>query len=150
MTTKKEVTEFLAQKKLAVVGVSRNPQKFGNSVYRELKAKGYQVFPVNPKAETVEGDRCYPSLEALPEAVGGAVVVVPRDEVDNVVKDAVKAGIKRVWIQQSSETKAAIQYCEDNGVSVIHNECVMMFAEPAAFFHKFHRFVWGVAGKLPQ
>jgi predicted CoA-binding protein len=150
VATKEEVSEFLSQKTLAVVGVSRSREKFSNGVYRELKAKGYRVFPVNPNAETVEGDRCYPNLGALPEPVGGAVVIVPRAEVENVVKDVAQAGIRRVWIQQQSETKAAIQYCEANGISVIYNECVLMFAEPSAFFHKMHRFVWGVAGKLPK
>jgi len=75
---------------------------------------------------------------------------VPRTEVDAVVKDAVKAGIPRVWIQQQAETKAAIEYCQANGISVIYNECVLMFAEPSAWFHKMHKFVWGVAGKLPK
>ncbi len=150
MTTKKEVSEFLAQKTLAVVGVSRNPQKFGNGVYRELVAKGYKVFPINPKADKVEGVTCYPSLAALPEPVGGAIIVVPKDEVENVVKDAAKAGICRVWIQQGSETKAALDFCQAQGISVVHNECVLMFAEPTPWFHKMHKFVWGVAGKLPK
>ena len=150
MTTKKDVSEFLSQKTLAVVGVSRSREKFSNGVYRELKAKGYRVFPVNPNAEMVEGDACYPNLGALPEPVGGAVVIVPRDEVEKVVKDAARAGIHRVWIQQQSETRAAIEFCEANGIRVIYNECGMMFSEPAAFFHKMHRFVWGVAGKLPK
>ncbi len=150
MTTKKDVTDFLAQKKLAIVGVSRSHEKFSNAVYRELKAKGYQLFPINPNADSVEGDHCYPNLGALPEPVGGAVIIVPRPEVELVVKDAAKAGITRVWIQQQSETNAAIDFCNENGINVIHNECVMMFAEPTAFFHKFHRWVWGMAGKLPQ
>lgn len=150
MTSKQDVTNFLAQKKLAIVGVSRSHEKFSNAVYRELKAKGYQLFPVNPNAETVEGDRCFPDLVALPEKVDGALIIVPSSEVDSVVKDAVKAEIKNVWIQQQSETKSAIDYLKENGVNVVHNECVMMFAEPTAFFHKLHRWVWGLAGKLPQ
>ena len=150
MATKQEVTEFLSQKTLAVVGVSRSKEKFSNGVYRELKAKGYRVFPVNPNAQTIDGDPCYPNLAALPEPVGGAVVIVPRTEVDAVVKDVVKAGIPRVWIQQQAETKAAIEYCQASGISVIYNECVLMFAEPSAFFHKMHKFVKGVTGGLPK
>jgi predicted CoA-binding protein len=150
MATKQEVSDFLSQKTLAVVGVSRSREKFSNGVYRELKGKGYRVFPINPNAETIDGDPCYPNLGALPEPVGGAVVIVPRTEVEAVVKDVVKAGIPRVWIQQQAETKAAIEYCQANGVKVIYNECVLMFAEPSAWFHKAHKFVWGVAGKLPK
>ena len=150
MTTKAEIQDFLSQKTLAIVGVSRNHEKFGNAVYRELKTKGYRLFPINPNAETIEGDPCYPNLESLPEPVGGAIIIVPKSEVENVVKDAKKAGISRVWIQQMAETEAAIKYCEENGIAVVHNECIMMFSEPTAFFHKFHRWIWGLAGKLPK
>ena len=150
MTTKKDVADFLALKKLAVVGVSRNRQKFGNGVYRELKAKGYQLFPINPNAETIEGERCYPNLSSLPEPVDGAVIVVPSSEVENVVKEAANAGIKRLWIQQQSDTKAAIEFCKSHGITVIYNECILMFAKPTAFLHKPHRWVWALAGKLPK
>ena len=67
MNTKAAVDDFLAQRSLAVVGVSRGGKKFGNRAYRELKAKGYQLFPVHPEAEVLEGDPCYPSLSALSE-----------------------------------------------------------------------------------
>ena len=76
MTDKKTVQDFLAQKTIAVVGVSRSGKKFGNMAYRELKSKGYQVYPVHPSAEQVEGDRAYPNLAALPEKPGGVLVIV--------------------------------------------------------------------------
>ena len=71
------INAFLAQRTLAVVGVSRGGKKFGNSVYHDLKNKGYRVFPVNPHAGSIAGERCYPDLLALPEHVGGAVLVIP-------------------------------------------------------------------------
>ena len=150
MTTKAMIDDFLAQRALAVVGVSRKAEKFGNVVYRELKAKGYRVFPVNPNAESVAGERCYPSLSALPEPVGGAVIVVPPAETERVVQDAAAAQIRRVWMQQGAESEAAIRFCEENGIGVISGECVMMFARPIGFGHGMHRWVWGLLGKLPK
>jgi uncharacterized protein len=150
MTSKSVVQDFLAQKTLAVVGVSRGGKKFGNMAYRELKAKGYHVIPVHPSAEVVEGDKAYPNLAAIPEKPGGVLVIVSPAQAEKVVQDAAKAGISRVWLQQGAESPAAIQYCKDNGIKVVHNECIMMFAEPTGFGHKAHRWVWGVLGKLPK
>ena len=150
MTSKAVVTDFVSQKKLAVVGVSRQGKKFGNMAFRALKAKGYKLLPVHPQAETIEGERCYPSLAALPEPVDGVLVVVPPAETEKVVREAAAAGIKRVWMQQGAESPAAIKFCEDNGLSAVHGECILMFAEPAAWFHRAHRWVWKLLGKLPK
>ncbi len=150
MVSRAAVEAFMAQKKLAVVGVSRQGKKFGNAAYKELKKKGYEVFPVHPEAEKVEGDRCYPSLAQLPEQVGGVLVVVPPAQAEKVVLEAHQAGIRHVWLQQGAESEAAIRFCEENGINVIHGKCILMFAEPTAFFHRMHRWVWGVLGKLPR
>jgi predicted CoA-binding protein len=150
MTSKAIVDDFMSQQKLAVVGVSRSSRKFGNVIYKELKGKGYKVFPVNPNVETIESDSCYPALNSLPEPVDGAVVVVKPNETEKIVKEASEAGIKRVWIQQGAESKQAIKYCEDNHINCIHGECILMFAEPLGFIHKFHRGIWKIVGKLPK
>ena len=143
MTTQSSVQDFLSQPVLAVVGASRDPKKFGNSIYRELKAKGHHVLPVNPHAETVDGDPCYPSLAALPEKPGGVIVVVPPAETEKIVREAAAANITRVWLQRGAESPEAIAYCAANGIQVISGECILMFAEPAAFYHKIHRFFRG-------
>ncbi len=150
MTTKAMIDDFLAQRTLAVVGVSRKAEKFGNLVYRELKAKGYRVFPVNPQMAEVAGERCYPNLGALPEPVGGAVIVVPAAQTEQVVQDAAAAQIRRIWIQQGAESETALRFCRDNGMSVVSGECIMMFAQPVGFGHGLHRWVWGLLGKLPK
>jgi predicted CoA-binding protein len=150
MTTAPAVDDFLAQRTLAVVGVSREGKKFGNMAYRELKAKGYQLFPINPNADSIEGDRCYPSLTALPGPVDGVLIVVPPAETERVVRDVAAAKIRRVWMQQGAESEAAIRFCQQNGINVVHNECILMFAEPTAFGHRMHRWVWGLLGKLPR
>jgi predicted CoA-binding protein len=150
MSSRAMVTDFVAQRKLAVVGVSRQGRKFGNTAFRELKAKGYKLVPVHPQAETIEGERCYPNLASLPEPVDGVLVVVPPAETEKVVREAAAAGIKRVWMQQGAESPAAIKFCQENGLNTVHGECILMFAEPTAWFHRAHRWVWKLLGKLPK
>jgi uncharacterized protein len=149
-TSQHLIADFLAQRTLALVGLSRSGRKFGNAALRELRAKGYTVHPVHPEAETVDGQRCWPDLGSLPEPVGGVLTVVPPAETEKVVAAAHEAGISRVWMQQGSESAAAIRFCEEHDMAVVHHECVLMFAEPAAWFHRVHRWLRGVLGKLPQ
>ncbi len=150
MTTKAAVDDFLAQRTLAVVGVSRDGKKFGNTIYKELKLKGYTVFAVNPKSESIMGDRCYPDLSAIPVTVGGAVIVVPPVQTEQVVRDAASAGIRHIWMQRGAESEAAIHFCKENGINAVCGECILMFAEPAAFYHRIHRWFWRMLGKLPK
>lgn len=150
MTTKSSIDDFLAQPALAVVGVSRQGKKFGNYAHRELKKRGYQVFPVHPVAETLDGDRCYPSLRQLPEPVGGVLVVVPPAQTEQVVRDAASVGIKRVWMQQGAASPEAIRFCEEHDMKVVHGECILMFAQPVESVHNLHRWVWRILGKLPK
>jgi len=149
MTSKKLVEEFLALKKIAVVGVSRKKTKFGNAIYKELKQKGYQVFPINPNITEYEGEACYPDLLSLPEKVDAVVICVPPVQTEKVVKEAALAGINKVWLQQGSQSDEAIKFCEENGIDFVSNECILMFAQPSAFIHRAHKWVWGVLGKLP-
>jgi predicted CoA-binding protein len=150
MTIRATIDDFLAQPTLAIVGVSRQGGKFGNMALKELRAKEYQVFAVNPQAETLEGQPCYASLEALPDPVGGLLIVVPPEETEKVVRQAAAAGIQRVWMQQGAESEEAIHFCQEQGISTVHGECIMMFAEPTGLGHKMHRWVWGLLGKLPD
>lgn len=150
MTTRTAVNEFLAQRTLAIAGASREGKKFGTAALVSLKAKGYRMFPVHPNASTLEGLPCVKSLRDLPEAVDGLVIVVHPGETEKLVKEAFDAGITRVWMQTGAESPAAIAFCNEHNISVIHGECILMFAEPAEFFHRAHRFVRRVQGKLPR
>jgi len=149
MNSKKLVEDFIAQKKIAVVGVSRKKTKFGNAIYKELKQKGYNVFPINPYITTFEGDVCYPDLLSLPEKVDAVVINVPPAQTEKVVREAKEAGINKVWLQQGSQSDEAVKFCEENGIDCVSNECILMFAQPSAFMHRVHKWVWGVLGKLP-
>ncbi len=150
MITKTSVENFLSQKNIAVVGVSRNTKKFGNTIYRSLKKKGYNVFPINPNTEKIEGDNCYPDLLLLPVKIDAVVINVPPEETEKVVQKVHQAGIEKVWMQQGSQSKVAEEYYSENGIDCISNECILMFAEPTGFIHHAHRWVKGVMGNLPR
>ncbi len=149
MTSKATVEEFISQKTLAIVGVSRGGQKFGNMAYRELKANGYTLYPIHPTAENLEGDRAYKDFASLPDKVGGVLVVVPPAQTERVLREAAAAGIRRVWMQQGSESEDAIQFCKENGIAEVHGECIMMYAGKS-FLHKPHRWIWQLLGKMPK
>jgi predicted CoA-binding protein len=108
------------------------------------------MLPVHPEVPTIDEFRTSPSLAALPEKPGGVVVVVPPARALQVVRDAHAAGIKRVWLQQGAASPEAIRFCEEQGMSVVHGECVLMFAGLPGFVHRAHRWVWKTLGKLPQ
>ena len=150
MTSMSAVNDFLSNKKLAVVGVSRSGKKFGNSVYREMKAKGYEMYPVNPNTNEIEGDKCYPDLESLPDDVKGAIIVVPPAEAENLIESASKKGINHIWLQQGAHSQKAVELCEHKGINYVSGECIFMFAEPVNGGHKFHRWIWKLIGKYPK
>jgi uncharacterized protein len=141
------VEEFLAGRRIAVVGVSRSRGGFGNLAMRELRRRGYEVLPVNAAADTVEGERCWRSLADLPERPDGALVVVPPPEAAKVVAECVRLGIRHVWLQQGSESEAAVELAQANGLVVVHRACVLMYANPGSI-HRLHRWVEQVRGRL--
>lgn len=150
MITQSSIETFLKAKNIAVVGVSRKKNKFGNVIYKELKKKGINTFGVNPNLENIEGDKCYDNLKVLQGKINAVVNVVSPTQTLGVVKEANEIGVKNFWMQQGSESKEAIKFCIDNGINVIHNQCILMFAEPVKSIHGFHRLIWKVLGKLPK
>lgn len=138
------------QSTLAIVGVSRNKDKFGNMIYRDLKKAGYKVFAINPQADMLEGDRCYAGLGALPEKVGGVMLVIPPAKTIPVIEDAARLGIHYVWLQQGADSSEAEQHCRELGLEVISGECIYMYLEPVQSIHKFHRFIKRLFGKMPK
>ena len=148
-TTGASIGRFVAGKTLAIVGVSAAGKGFGNAAYMELKKRGYRVLPVHPTAAAIQGDPCWPSVAELPERVERLLVCVKPDRADPVVRQAAAAGVRQVWFQQGAESPAALEACAQLGVEAVQGQCILMFAEPVASFHKFHRFVWKLIGRLP-
>jgi predicted CoA-binding protein len=149
MTDQKTVQDFLAQKTIAVVGVSRSGEKYGNQAYRRLKSLGYRVYPIHPNAEQLEGDQAYPSLTALPEKPGGVLIVVPPAQTESVVQDVAKAGIRRVWMQPGAESPTAIRFCKENNIAVVHSTCILTLSESVGDGNSDHVQFWGL-GELPK
>jgi hypothetical protein len=150
MNTKADIQDFLSQKTIAMAGLSRDEKSFSATVNKELKARGYRVLPVNPAAESIAGEKCYPSLAALPEKVGGVVVFTQPAETEKVVRDAAAQGIPRVWIQQGAQSQAAVDFCVGNGLQLVSGKCILMFAEPVSSLHGVHRWFAKVFGQLPK
>jgi uncharacterized protein len=150
MVTKKSIDDFLAPKKMAIAGVSRNPKKFGYQVYKELTEKGFQVFPINPNTDTIDGKLCYKSVSALPEDVKHLLVLTPKTQTESVVQEAKLKGITNLWIQQTSQTDKAVEIATEAGMNLIYKRCIFTFAEPVKGVHKFHRSIMKLFGKLPK
>jgi predicted CoA-binding protein len=127
MSSEEKIRAFLDKHNVfAVVGASRDPRKYGHQVYRDLKSAGYKVYPVNPSAQEVLGDRCYPDLKELPEKPDVVVTVVPPQVTEQVVRACKELGIRRVWMQPGSESEVAVKYCKENGLEVVYNMCIMV------------------------
>jgi predicted CoA-binding protein len=121
------IKEFLNKKNIfAVVGASRDPQKYGFQVFKDLKNAGYEVYPVNPNADEILGYKCYSSLESLPVKPDVVDVVVPPKVTEVVVKTCKKLGITKVWMQPGSELEVALSFCKENGINVVYGVCVMV------------------------
>jgi uncharacterized protein len=136
-------TEFLAQRRLAVVGASDAPNSFGGTIYGELKDHDHDVVAVNPNAETVHGDPCYPSLDAVPGDLDGVIVMVHRDRAADVVRACAAKGVPRVWLFKGAGVGAvsdeAVELCHQHGMTVVPGACPLMFLEPMAWIHRVHR-----------
>jgi len=123
----KLIEEFLEKRNVfAVVGASRNHGKYGHQVYKDLRNAEYNVYPVNPNADEILGDKCYPSLESLPKSPQVVDLVVPPKLTNQIVKVCKKLGISKVWMQPGSESKTAINFCKENNIEVVHGVCVMV------------------------
>jgi hypothetical protein len=144
----KSVSRFLSLDKYAVAGVSRDPKKFGQVVFRELRQKGMDVIPVNPNAETIDGVKCFSSVSDLPSDVRGLILMTPKGETLTVAREAIARGIKDLWIQQGAENRSTIDELEKEEINLISKECIMMFWK-ANGIHSFHRFLKKIFGGLP-
>lgn len=120
------IKEFMAQKSFATVGATKNAEKYGYQIFKSLKSRGYEVYPVNPRLKELEGVKCYASLDDIPVKVDVVDFVVPPEVTEVILKDCKRLGLDRVWLQPGSESEAAIAYCHENNLKVVHDVCVML------------------------
>jgi hypothetical protein len=138
MNTLKQINQFLESQPIALVGVSRNPKKFGYAAYKELKEKGMKIIPVNPETDEIMGEKSYRTVTALPSDIRGIIILTKKDKTAAVVREALAKGIKEIWIQQMADSKEAIDQLKGSDVNYITGECVLMHYKPHSI-HKFHR-----------
>ncbi len=153
-TLKEAAAEFLSQDRIAVAGVSRDPKQSANLNYRRLRAKGYEVFAVNPNADEVEGDRCYHTLREIPGGVEAVLVFTPPGAAAAVVQECAQLHVSRVWLHRAfgegSVSPEAIAIARREGIALIDGACPLMFIGGADPGHLCMRFILGIAKKLPD
>jgi uncharacterized protein len=147
------VAEFLAGKRFVVAGVSRQPQQPANAVYRKLRDSGFEVLPVNPNAEEVEGVRCYPNLASIRGSIDGIVVAThPRNALD-IVRQCGERGVRQVWFHRSFGTGSvsgeAVRECKARGIQCIEGGCPLMYCEPVDPAHRCFRWWLRLSGRVP-
>jgi len=145
MTTTQTIDAFLGNPAIAVIGISRNQHKFGNTACRVLKEKGYRVYPLHRRAATIDGMKCYRHLSDLPEQVNAALVVVPPWEAIDVIGEAAAAGIGYVWLQQGAESVEAANLAARLKIALIAGECILMYAKPTGI-HRVHKLIRRMMG----
>ncbi|MFB3777595.1 MAG: CoA-binding protein [Bryobacteraceae bacterium] len=144
MTIRERIDDFLKQKRLALVGVSRKESDFTRALFREFLRRGYDAVPVNPGAEELDGRRCFHRVQEITPPVDGALLMTRPNSTESVVMDCAAAGIPRIWMYRAvgkgAVSKAAIGFCKSRGIAVIPGYCPHMFWPDAAFFHRLHGF----------
>ncbi len=155
-TLQEKVEDFLAQKRIAVTGVSREGKSAANLIYQKLQDSGHKVYPINPNTTTYNGSPCYAHVSDIPGGVD-AVMIVNRPSVsDAIVHECADAGIKRVWLHRALHSMGAsfdpqtVEFAEGRGMSVIAGGCPMMFAQPVDFGHKCMKWIVGMMGQMPK
>ncbi|MCF7803275.1 MAG: CoA-binding protein [Candidatus Marinimicrobia bacterium] len=148
------IREFLAENRFALAGVSREPKHFSRTLFSDLRKFGYDVLPINPNTDEIDGQICYNSLTGITPPVSQLLVLTPDDQTLKAIAEAPQTGIERIWLYGISGAKDvlsdALQYCHQNSIDVVPGYCPYMFIPEAPFFHKIHTAVWKMLGKYPE
>lgn len=158
MSREDKIQDFLAQKRIAVVGVSQNAAAHGTAglIYRKLKRDGHEVFGINPNLPEFEGTPCYPDIASIPGGVDAVVIVTRPSITEAIVRQCGDAGVTRVWMHQSlaragtSVSPAAVDFCQAHDIEVIAGACPMMYGPNVDFGHRCMRVLLGLTGGLPS
>jgi predicted CoA-binding protein len=148
------IEDFLAHKRIAMVGVSHDPANFSVKLFEELLRRGYDVVPVNPNLEGIGGRKCFARVQNLEPRAEAVLLMTSPEVTESVVRDCAEAGARIVWMYgagwRGSASKNAIQFCEERGIRVVPGECPLMFLPQSGAFHRFHGFIRKVTGRYPR
>ena len=142
------IENFIGSKRIAVVGFSRSAKKFGNIAGKELIKRGYEVYPVHPEVQEIDGITCYPNLKSLDGKAEALLICIPPAKVSPVLEEAAQSGLKNIWLQQGSWSKEVQQTADRLGLPVVSRRCILMYAPPVTSVHKFHRTIKSIFGGL--
>ena len=152
--TREKIDAFLAEKRIAVIGVSRDEKEYSRSLFRELLKHDYEAIPVNPHTNNVDGIECYANIRDIQPAPERAIILLPEDLTEQAVLDCAEAGVMDVWLHRHvaggvSDTRA-IYRAEENKMNLITGFCMFMFLPKAGFIHKLHGGIMKVMGIYPK
>ena|SRR6266545_202990 len=154
MNLRSQIDDFLSRRRLAMVGVSRNPKDFSRVLLRELRARGYDIAPVNPQATEVEGLPCFAHVQDITPPPEGALLMTAAAVTGGVVRDCAAAGVPRIWMYRAGGKGAvhpeAVDFCRAQGIDVIAGECPFMFLPGAAWPHRLHGVLRKITGTYPR
>ncbi len=148
------VEDFLSQKRIAMVGISREPREIGTLLFKEFCRQGYEVLPVNPKVGEIMGRRCFARVQDIQPAPEAALLLTSPAVTNSVVRDCAEAGIKRIWMYrgggQGSVSAEAVEFCRARGIELVPGQCPFMFMPPVRHVHWLHRFFSKISGHYPR
>ncbi len=148
------IETFLAQKRIAMVGISRERQNIGVSLFEELQRRGHEVIPVNPNTQEMLGQKCFARVQEIQPPPDAALILTSPSITNAVVHDCADAGIKRIWMYRGggkgSVSDEAVEFCRKQGIEVVPGQCPFMFLAPVQSVHRFHRFLFKITGKYPR
>lgn len=154
MASKSGIDGFLAQRRFAMIGVSRNPGDFSRTLFREFLQRGYDVIPVHPAGGEMDGRTCAASLALVAPPVEAVLLMTPPTVTEVLVRECVPAGVRRVWMYRAAGAGAvsqpALEFCAANGIEVVPGECPLMFLPGTPWFHRLHGFVRKISGTYPR
>ena len=154
ISSRARIDAFLAQRRFAMIGVSRNSSDFSRTLLREFLNRGYDVIPVHPHCTAMEDRACAISIAAVSPPVDTVLMMTPPSVTEALVDDCAAVGVKRIWMYRAAGAGAvsprAVAFCHANGIEVVPGECPMMFLPGTAWFHRFHGFVRRISGTYPD
>jgi predicted CoA-binding protein len=153
-TSIETINTFLAQHRIAFIGVSRDPKDFSRMLMKEFKTRGYEVVPVNPSTAEIDGQPCYKRVQDIQPPVDAAFLTTTPQVTEHVIHDCAQAGVKHVWMQRGagigSVSAAAVTFGESIGMQIVPGQCPFMFLPNTSVFHRIHGFVKKLTGTYPH
>lgn len=148
------IEDFLAQKRIALVGISRDPKNFSVMLFEEFSRRAYEVVLVNPHVPELFGQRCFPRVQDIQPPVEAALLMTAPEITDLVVKDCAQAGISRIWMYaaggKGSVNRQAVRFCQQRGIRVVPGQCPFMFLRDVGAVHRLHGLFRKVIGTYPH